>query len=81
MLSTLEAVDKAAKDTLPTPKVSTQKKGKVVPGWKMEVKPFRDKASFWFRVWKSARRPLNCELHNIMKRTTNIYHFNCYWPL
>ena len=75
LLSTLEAVDNAAKDTLPTPKVSTQKKGKVVPGWKMEVKPFRDKASFWFSVWKSAGRPLNCELHNIMKRTKNIYHY------
>ena len=76
LLSTLEAVDKAAKDSLPTPKVSSQKKVTVVPGWKLEVKPFRDKAAFWFSVWKSAGRPLNCELHNIMKRTKNIYHYH-----
>ena len=71
--STLEAVDESAKECLPTPKV--KKRGKVIPGWKTEVKPFMENASFWFSVWKSAGRPLNTELHRIMKRTRNIYHF------
>ena len=45
------------------------------PGWSDFVKPFRDKAYFWSQVWKSAGRPLNCELHKVMKRTRNIYHY------
>ena len=47
----------------------------MVPGWKKEVKPFRDNAAFWFSVWKSADRPLNNELHKIMKKTRNLYHY------
>ena len=46
-----------------------------MPGWNEEVKQFRDEAFFWSQLWKSAGRPLNNELHNVMKRTRNIYHF------
>ena len=47
-----------------------------VPGWSSYVKPFRDDAAFWFSVWKSAGKPQNCVLHNIMKRTRNKYHYS-----
>ena len=37
--------------------------------WRGEIVPFRDKALFWHSVWQSAGRPLNTELHKIMKKT------------
>lgn len=46
-----------------------------IPGWSDMVKPFRDDAIFWNSIWKSANKPINCELHNIMKRTRNLYHY------
>ena len=39
------------------------------------LRPFRERALFWCQVWKSAGRPLNTVLHNIMKRSRNIYHY------
>ena len=30
---------------------------------------------FWHSVWISAGRPINTELHRIMKRSRNAYHF------
>ena len=50
-------------------------KAKVVPGWSELVRPFCDQAKFWNAVWISAGKPLNCVLHNIMKRTRNQYHY------
>ena len=47
-----------------------------VPGWSSYVTPFRDDAAFWFSVWKSAGKPENCVLHDIMKRTRNKYHYS-----
>ena len=44
--------------------------------WKEDIAPFRDKALFWSSVWVSAGKPKNNELHKIMKRTRNIYHFH-----
>ena len=48
---------------------------KVLAGWNDEVKSFQESAQFWFAVWVSAGRPVNSELHNLMKRTRNRYHF------
>ena len=48
---------------------------KPVPGWSLTVKPFRDKAHFWHQVWISAGRPLNTQLHKIMKKSKDVYHF------
>ena len=42
---------------------------------KTEVLPFKDKALFWHLIWESAGKPINTELHMIMKRTRNIYHY------
>ena len=49
---------------------------KKIPMWNDEIKPFQDDAYFWHAVWQSAGRPLNCHLHNIMKRTRNLYHLH-----
>ena len=48
---------------------------KVVPGWSELVKPFSDDAKFWHAIWTSAGKPLNTQLHQIMKKTRNVYHF------
>ena len=42
--------------------------------WKEEVEPLQEKARFWHAIWVSAGKPLNCALHNIMKKTRNQYH-------
>ena len=47
---------------------------KPTPGFNNQVKPFKETAYFWSAVWKSAGRPLNTQLHNIMKRSRNRYH-------
>ena len=41
--------------------------------WCEEVQPFKDTAMFWHSIWMSAGRPINTELHRIMKRTRNIF--------
>ena len=72
----LDAVQTSAKESLPSQRSSPSIRKNVVPGWKTEVKPFRDKAFFWSQVWKSAGKPIGTVLHTIMKRTRNIYHYN-----
>ena len=30
---------------------------------------------FWHAIWVSAGRPMNTQLHHLMKKTRNVYHF------
>ena len=53
-----------------------KKKQGLIPQWTEDIKPFRDTALFWNSVWQSAGRPLNNALHNVMKRTRNVYHLH-----
>ena len=70
---TLEAVQRAGERTLPFPRAG--KAGmKGTPGFNERVRPFKETAYFWHSVWKSAGKPLNTQLHLIMKRTRNKYH-------
>ena len=75
----LECIETSAAEALPTPKpkgsTPNLPKPVPVPGWKECVKPFRDTAYFWHQVWLSADRPMNTELHRIMKKIRNIYQF------
>ena len=50
-------------------------KNKNTPGWNSFVKPFQDNAHFWHAIWTSCGRPINVEVHRIMKRTRNIFHY------
>ena len=70
---TLEAVQRAGEKTLPFPKAGNTGK-KSTPGFVEKVKPHKETAYFWHNVWKSAGRPLNNQVHQIMKRTRNRYH-------
>ena len=45
-----------------------------IPNWNEDIEPFRENAHFWHSVWSSAGRPINCHLHEIMKRTRNRFH-------
>ena len=76
--SVLGSVQQVAEETLPMSGGGGggRDQEKRVPGWKQEVEPLRDKAYFWCQVWKSCGRPLNCEVHNIMKRSRNVYHLH-----
>ena len=48
---------------------------KCTPGWKSFVEPFQDKAHFWHAIWTSCGRPINNEIHRVMKRSRNVYHY------
>jgi hypothetical protein len=75
-LAVLETVRQVAEDTLPIPAVgSSSKVRSITPGWKSDVKHFRDNAFFWHQVWESCGRPINTEVHRVMKRTRNVYHY------
>ena len=70
----MEAISNSVNDNIPFSNPSSNSKSPI-PGWNPYIKPFRDDALFWFNVWKSAGKPQDCELHNIMKWTRNKYHY------
>ena len=72
-IEVLKAIQDAAEETLPVSSINGNKI-KNTPGFNDNVKKFKDEAFFWHSIWKSAGRPINTELHNIMKRTRNVYH-------
>ena len=76
VLDMLHVIEKAALEKLPTPKISKKNSStsKDIPRWKEDILPYRKDALFWNAVWISAGKPLNTELHMIMKRTRNLYH-------
>ena len=66
----------AAEVTLPISKVKQNKTINCpVPGWKDRVKPLKEAAHFWHQIWVSCGRPLNTEIHKVMKRSRNVYHY------
>ena len=77
-LGLLESIQEIAESSLPVPGTSGKSKEdlkKKCPGWKEAVKPFKDDAYFWHQTWKSWGRPINNDLHKIMKKTRNKYHY------
>ena len=73
-LDVLETIQTVAEEVLPVPTPSNRAPS-IRPGWLDEVKQYKETAYFWHQVWRSAGRPLNTELHSIMKKTRNIYHY------
>ena len=72
----LENISESGHETIPLVDPNRNTKGrKKTPGWKEIVEPFQDKAHFWHSVWCSAGRPVNTELHRIMKHTRNTFHY------
>ena len=75
IISVLESVDKASQESLHQPSCKSNTSKVPIPGWSESVKHFKDEAYFWHKVWQSAGRPINTELHRIMKRCRNVYHY------
>ena len=79
MAKIIGSMETAAKDTLHCEeqhKDFRNGKKRPVPGFNENVRPFRDTALFWNAIWQSCGKPINCEVHNIMKRTRNVYHYH-----
>ena len=75
IVAVLESVDIASGDSLHQPSCKSNTSKPPIPGWSESVKPYKDEAYFWHKVWQSAGRPINTQLHKIMKRCRNIYHY------
>ena len=76
IIEVLGSIEVKAFENLPVSSSSSSRKRKPKPGWSDLVKPYRDTALFWNQVWKSAGRPINTVLHNVMKRSRNVYHYH-----
>ena len=70
----MDCITQAVQDTIPH---SNSNNGGFipVPGWKDFIAPYKDQAMFWCAVWKSAGRPIDTELHKVMRHTRNKYHY------
>ena len=75
IMSILKTIEKTSVTHL-TPKVIGKKRKEPIASWQTEIEPFKRDAQFWHAVWISAGRPLNNELHRLMKRTRNVYHLH-----
>ena len=69
----LNSIDSAVNSHIPS--CSAPVNNHVKPGWSEFVKPFKDDARFWYSIWISLRKPINCEVHRVMKHTRNAYHY------
>jgi hypothetical protein len=80
-INVLTSINESAKEAIPV-EVKVQNsvsktcgKRKAMAGWKDFVEPFQKKAQFWHSIWLSAGKPVNTELHTIMKRTKIQFHY------
>lgn len=69
----LSSISEAVKRNIPHN--SNSRPHKILPGWTDYVSPFKDRSIFWKSIWVSAGRPLDNDLHRIMKATRNKYHY------
>ena len=75
-LEVLQTLQFSAEECLPmSSNGNLGTKAKKSPGWKDMVKEYKDTAYFWHQIWISCGRPINNEIHNIMKSTRNRYHY------
>ena len=76
LMALVTSLEKAAITCLPKSigcKINDRKRS--IPLWNEELQPYKDSAMFWHAIWVSAGKPMNSELHQIMKRTRNIFHY------
>ena len=72
----IDTIKSTADDCLPcTKKKVGNVKKTLIAFWRDEMQPYKDKSMFWHSVWISVGKPINTELHRIMKNTRNAYHF------
>ena len=71
----VNSIDSSVNNNIPMSGNNHAARGSVIPGWSEHVKPFREDAKFWHAIWVSLGRPLNCEVHRVMKHTRNLFHY------
>lgn len=49
--------------------------GRRIPGWSEYVEPFRQKSSFWHKLWVDCGRPRTGPVADSMRRTRAAYHY------
>ena len=76
LVDVLESIKLSADSCLPSPsnKKSPTKKPSILR-WNEDIQPLKENAMFWHSIWLSAGRPINTVLHQIMKKTRNLYHY------
>ena len=67
----LDSVSTAVHSNIPG---SSGKVLDTMPGWSEYIQPFKENSQFWKAVWVSAGRPVDTELHRIMKNCRNKFH-------
>ena len=76
LMCILNTIKSTADDCLPYTKTKVGNvKKTLIAFWRDEVQPYKDKSMFWHSVWISVGKLINTELHRIMKKTRNAYHF------
>ena len=70
-----DSIESSVNNNIPCSGSSNSSSGSVISGWSDYVEPYRKDAKFWHAIWVSLGRPLNCEVHNVMKRTRNLFHY------
>ena len=75
LMEMLRTIQSTADTCLPSSETKDNRNKQQIACWREEVQPFKDTAMSWHSIWLSAGRPINTELHIIMERTRNIYHF------
>ena len=76
LIEVLDSIKLSAASCLPSPSISKiQTKKSSIFRWNKDVQPFKDNAMFWHSIWLSAGRPVNTVLHQIIKKTRNVYHY------
>ena len=69
----LESIDSGVKNFIPV--TGTCVNNSVEAGWSDLAKPYQEDARFWHAIWTSLGKPINCEIHNVMKHTRNQFHY------
>ena len=70
----LQTISTAVDSNIPT-NSSGSAGSNIIPGWSDYIKPYKEASIFWDAVWVSAGRPLDTELHKLMKHTRNQFHY------
>ena len=77
VIDILSAVIESSHVTIPTYGgcwVGEKRPGVTIPGWKVEVKPYRDDSIYWGDIWRQAGRPTTGWLHDIYTKVRRQYH-------
>ena len=74
-IDVLEAIENAAKETLPIKGGGGTSPRKSTPGWSEFVKPFLDESKFWNSLWLSAGKPVVGALFEAKKQSKQQFKY------